>query len=70
MNQNSNTYGKIVKEDDLEVHVRVLKIRKSILVDIRDYVPSLDTYGRGVMFDAKSLGPIIDALDEIEDEYN
>lgn len=70
MNQISNLYGKIVKEDDLEVHVRVLKIRKSILVDIRDYVPSLDTYGRGVMFDVKSLGPIIDALDEIEDEYN
>lgn len=70
MSTPSKVYAKITKEDDLEVHVRVYKVRRSILVDIRDFVPSLNTYGRGIMFDVKSVGPVIDGLAEIEEEYN
>lgn len=37
------------KYADLEVHVRVVEADGTRFVDIRDFVPSTELYGRGIM---------------------
>lgn len=54
--------AKIPKARDLELHVRVAKIDGLELVDLRDYIPSLKQYGRGVQFEGASLGRVIEEL--------
>ena len=39
--------GKVVKSDDLEVHTCMATLDGVTVLDIREYVPSLDAYGRG-----------------------
>jgi hypothetical protein len=37
----------IAKAQDLDCHVRTVEYDGVRLVELRDYIPSLDTYGRG-----------------------
>lgn len=39
--------AKLRKSNDLETHVRALNIDGVGAVELRDYIPSLDEYGRG-----------------------
>lgn len=39
--------GRVVKADDLEVHTCRATLDGVTVLDIREYVPSLDAYGRG-----------------------
>ncbi len=39
--------AKVTKADDLEVHTCKATMSGVTVLDIRDYVPSTDTYGRG-----------------------
>ena len=41
--------GSVPKGDDLVVRVRVLEVDGEEFVDIRDYVQSTETYGRGLL---------------------
>lgn len=38
------------KAGDLETHVRTIEIDGSRYVELRDYIPSLEEYGRGYWF--------------------
>jgi hypothetical protein len=39
--------AKVTKADDLEVHACKARIDGVVVLDIRDYIPSTKTYGRG-----------------------
>lgn len=43
----SRVVGVIAKAPDLECHVRVIDVENVRLVELRDYIPSLQEYGRG-----------------------
>lgn len=40
--------GTVPKADDLEIAVRVAQVADERVIDVRDYVPSIDFYGRGI----------------------
>lgn len=44
--------SRAVKTQDLEVHVSTVRTEHGVFTDIREYVPSLEAYGRGVIFPA------------------
>jgi hypothetical protein len=39
--------AKVTKADDLEVHTCKARLDGVVVLDIRDYIPSTKTYGRG-----------------------
>lgn len=49
--------GEVNKNADLTVRVRLLEADDERFIDIRDYVPSAELYGRGVLVpvDAKKM---------------
>ena len=56
---------RMVKAQDLETHVRIVKVENVAVVEIRDYIPSLAEYGRGYwisMEDADSIRKVGNAL--------
>lgn len=53
---------RIAKAPDLEAHIRIRRAAGHDFLEIRDYVPSTETYGRGFMFEADLLGRVIDSL--------
>jgi hypothetical protein len=58
----------IYKAPDLECHIRTVEVENVILWEMRDYIPSLDTYGRGYwlpLTDA-SMTALRESLDLIE----
>lgn len=57
-------HGRIPKGSDLEVHVSTITPPKSDeeFLDIRDYVPSTKTYGRGVVIPYEALDSLISNL--------
>jgi hypothetical protein len=40
--------GTVVKAQDLLIAVRVAVVEGERVIDVRDYVPSIDFYGRGI----------------------
>lgn len=44
---NTRVVSTILKAPDLECHVRVVEVDGVRVVEFRDYIPSLDEYGRG-----------------------
>lgn len=46
--------GSVPKGDDLIVRVRRLEIDGEAFLDVRDYVQSTETYGRGVLIPTSS----------------
>lgn len=54
--------GALPRGDDLEVRVRVLEVEGAEMVDVREFVPSTETYGRGLLMslnDAKPLAKLL-----------
>lgn len=58
--------AKVKKSDDLEIHVKTYEAGPlGGLVQLREFIPSAKTYGRGIVFD-RSLAPeIIKALEDV-----
>jgi hypothetical protein len=48
---------------DLELHVTRVAVAGEIFIEVRNYVPSLKQYGRGVTFPATSGKRIAKAVD-------
>jgi hypothetical protein len=48
--------------EDLELHVSRCVVAGEIVVDIRRYVPSIDTYGRGTTYPFAENQAVIKAL--------
>ena len=58
--------GAIPKAPDLECHVRVIEVENIKVVELRDYIPSLQEYGRGywMPMDENSVFSVIAMLTE------
>jgi hypothetical protein len=52
------------KATDLDTHVRVITIDGIRVVEIRDFVPSLEEYGRGYWFPAEAgvINEVVQAM--------
>lgn len=59
--------GVIPKAPDLDCHVRVVDVENVRLVELRDYIPSLDEYGRGywMPLTEASMYGIMNAITEV-----
>jgi hypothetical protein len=58
--------GKHQRRDDLEVRVSQVTVEGEKYVEIREYVTSLDAYGRGILIPASLLIPITNDLEQID----
>lgn len=56
--------GNIERGADLAVRVRRVSIDGEEFLDVREYIPSTDTYGRGIMVPADLKKPLLAALRE------
>jgi hypothetical protein len=54
--------NKIKKFDDVEIHVSVVTAQGEQYVEIREYVPSLGAYGKGLTFDDNIINEIVNSL--------
>jgi hypothetical protein len=63
-------YAEVPKAQDLVTRVRTVEVGGSTVVEMRDYIPSLQEYGRGywVPLESNAITTIIDALMKIENE--
>lgn len=59
-------YSKLSKGSDLQLHIKVTKADGLEMVNLRDFVPSLKLYGRGVLFDVQMLPQVIEELQELQ----
>lgn len=59
-------YSKLGKGSDLQLHIKITKADGLEMVNIRDFIPSLKLYGRGVLFDLSMLPQVIEELQELE----
>ena len=59
-------YSKIPKDGETELHVKITKADGLELVNLRDFIPSLKLYGRGVLFDVALLPRVSEELQELE----
>jgi hypothetical protein len=58
--------AKIRKAPDLEMHVTTQFAAGREFVEIRDYIPSTQTYGRGVAFEKQHLGRLAGELQDLD----
>jgi len=58
--------GSIPKASDMECHVRIVEVDAVKVVELRDYIPSLQEYGRGywMPMDENSVFGVIALLTE------
>jgi hypothetical protein len=54
--------GSLEKAADLEIRVRNLAVDGESFVDVREYVPSSDTYGRGLLVPKAQARPLVKIL--------
>lgn len=59
-------YAKLDKGSDLQLHIKITKADGLEMVNLRDFIPSLKLYGRGVLFDLTLLPQVIEELQELE----
>lgn len=59
-------YSKLPKGGDLQLHIKVTKADGLEMVNLRDFIPSLKLYGRGVLFDVTLLPAVIEELQELQ----
>jgi hypothetical protein len=57
----------IAKATDLECRVRIVEVEGVRVIELRDYIPSLDEYGRGYWFPLNSdtIFSLINGLTDI-----
>lgn len=55
------------KAPDLECHLRVVEVEGVKVIELRDYIPSLSTYGRGywIPLNPEEVFSLINGLTEI-----
>lgn len=55
------------KGPDLECHLRVIKVEGTEVIEFRDYIPSLKTYGRGywIPMTEEEVFSVVNGLTEI-----
>ena len=58
----------IEKYPDVEVHVSKIKVEGKSFVEIREYIPSLKGYGKGVTLPTDLLYDLNEALGDFEDD--
>ena len=56
--------------DDLEIHVTVHQTEAGDFVDLRQYVPSLERYGRGMTWPVGNTRGIVEGLQGVIDSYD
>jgi hypothetical protein len=63
----SRVVGVLPKAPDLECHVRVIEVENVRVAEFRDYIPSLEEYGRGywLPMSESALYGAINAITEI-----
>jgi len=63
----SRVVGVLPKAPDLECHVRVIDVENVRVAELRDYIPSLEEYGRGywLPMSESALYGAINAITEI-----
>jgi len=59
-------YSKLPKGGDLQLHIKITKADGLEMVNLRDFIPSLKLYGRGVLFDVALLPAVIEELQELQ----
>lgn len=61
--------GVLHKAPDIECHVRVIEVENVSVVEFRDFIPSLNEYGRGywVPLSEETLYGLVGLLTEIAD---
>jgi hypothetical protein len=63
----SKAHAHIPKAFDLQLSVRTLRVEGTEYVDIRDFVPSTKEHGRGVLFERRLLGEVIEVLSRLDE---
>lgn len=48
--------------DDYELHVNILAVKEDRFIEVRYYIPSTKTYGRGVVLPSELAEPICSAI--------
>ena len=46
----SSVIRRIKRKEDLEIHVREVEIKDLQFIDIREFIPSRNFYGHGIIF--------------------
>ena len=69
MAQKDEVFAKIDRGQDLELHVKVTDVEGEKRVNLREYVPSTKTYGRGVLFPLPDIIAVMDGLEDIRDAH-
>lgn len=62
--------ARIKKAKDLEAHVTTQFVAGVEFVEIRDYVPSTKTYGRGATFERRHLPEFVEALSDLDSKLS
>jgi hypothetical protein len=65
-NLDREVYATIRKADDLEVKVSRVDFDGNVYAEIREYVPSLNEFGRGILIDRKDAHDVATALHDIQ----
>ena len=60
-------HAKVPKTEDIEIHVSTLETENGQYADIREYVISLEQYGRGITYAAKYTENIQRGLDGVQE---
>lgn len=63
----SKVHAHIPKAFDLQLIVRTLRVEGTEYVDIRDFVPSTKEHGKGVIFERRLLGEVVEALGRLDE---
>ena len=59
-------YSKLAKGADLQLHIKITKADGLEMVNLRDFIPSLKLYGRGILFEVSMLPQVIEELLELQ----
>lgn len=57
--------ARIPKARDLETHVREVDVDGTLVLELRDFIPSLSEYGRGYWFTREGAPALVDALEKV-----
>jgi len=59
-------HARVSKTDDIEIHVSTLETETGQYADIREFIISLQQYGRGITFPARFTETITRGLDGVQ----
>lgn len=65
-----NVHLVIPRRHDLEIHVSTIIVDEKEYADVREFVPSLQQYGRGILIPARSVGEVVSGLQEVQHGLN